>query len=377
MRIVIITNSHPTNDIRLFHKMACSLAKLGEVWIIGTLGVSNSSTNPYQIVISSESKWAALYRLYRSAKQLKPDVVICVEPLTVLLGIRLKNKLKAKLVFDVHEFFADAFAERFSKLLRFPLALLYLAAERWLYSKADLATAVNDLILKQLSPGSKSTKTLVLPNYPVKNVWDYNQEIPHTIQPICDMNFDLIYIGGLTPDRGIFKMLKCFLLLKKDIPWLKVLFVGKFFSDELEQKFYDTVNEYHLNSIIYYQSWLPPEKIGVLLKCAKVGLWIFNPENKRMYNAMPLKVLEYLSAGLPVVTVKSPLMNSLIKAHNLGVCTQYDSQALASAISSLLRLPAPEYETMRDRCVQIVEEKYNWEALEPSLLAAIDSLVST
>ncbi len=375
MKIVIITNSHPTNDIRLYHKMACSLAKIGEVWIIGTLGVTNSTANPYQIVVSAETKWSALYRIYRSARKIKPDVVVCVEPFTMLIGIRLKRALQAKLIFDVHEFFADAFAERFNRVLRYPMFLFYLAAERWLYKHADLATGVNEMILRQLSPQDKGAKTLVLPNYPVKNVWDYNPEIPHNIHSICDLNFDLIYIGGLTPDRGIFKMLKCCVLIKRDIPWLKVLFVGKFFSSALEQRFYDTINEYHLNSIIYYQSWLPPEKIGVLLKCAKLGLWIFNPANRRMYNAMPLKVLEYLSAGLPVVTIKSPIMNALIKTQHLGICAQYDSQALATAIISLLRLSPQEYQDMSARCIQIVEEKYNWESLEPSLLEAVKHLV--
>ncbi len=374
MKIVIITNSHPTNDIRLYHKIAMSLTKIAEAWVISTIGVSNDTTNPYQIVVSSESKWVALYQIYRSAQKVKPDVVICVEPLTMFVGIRLKRKMGTRLVFDVHEFFADAFAERFNGFLRYPMHLLYLFGERWLFNHADFATGVNEMILRQLCPSMPEDKVMALPNYPVKNVWDYNCEIPHTLHSICEMSFDLIYIGGLTKDRGIIEMLKCCSILRKEIPWLKVLFVGRFFSQELEQHFYNKINEYHLNSIIYYQSWLPPEKIGVLLKCAKLGLWTFNPANKRMYNALPLKVLEYLSAGLPVVTIKSPLMNAIIKSNHVGICTEYDANALATAIAKLLLLPENEFREMSERCISIVEEKYNWEALEPSLIKAITGL---
>lgn len=333
--------------------------------------------NPYQAVISSESKWHALYKIYRMAKKLNPDIVVCIEPLTMLIGMRLKKKQNTKLVFDIHEFFADAFAERFGLLFRYPMFLFYLIGERFLYRQADLVTSVNELILQQLSNQNLKPKQLVLPNYPVKNVWDYNPEIPHTIHPICEMKFDLVYIGGLTMDRGVLKMLKCFNHLRHKLPWFKVLFVGKFFDPVLERRFYDLINEYHLNSIIYCQSWLPPEKIGVLLKCAKLGLWIFNPSNKRMYNAMPLKVLEYLSAGLPVVTIKSPLMNELIEKNRVGICTDYESKALASSISELLLLPGLEYQIMRERCISLIEDRYNWEALEPKLHAAFKSLQSS
>ena len=175
-------------------------------------------------------------------------------------------------------------------------------------------------------------------------------------------------------DRGLFKMLKSISLVKNHYPWLKVLIVGRFFDTQIESRFYAEINNYHLNSIIYYQSWMPPEKIGVLLKRAKLGLWIFNPANRRMYNAMPLKVLEYLSAGLPVLTVKSPLMNALIKANSLGLCMDYDSKSLAAGISEYLSKSPEELAIISKRCIEIVEQRFNWEALEPGLWAAIKSL---
>ena len=375
MKIVIVSNSHPTNDIRLYHKLSRSLAKIAEVWLLSTSGISNAEQNPFQAVVSSESKWFALYKLYVLAKRQKPDVVICVEPLTIFIGLRLQKKLRTKLVFDIHEFFADAYAERYPKLMRYPMYLSYLMLERWMLRRCDFAFAVNELILRQLSPKSDSTRELVVPNYPVKHVWDYNQEIPHTIESICKLSFDLIYIGGLTPDRGLFVLLDTINILKRDVSNLNVLIVGKFFDPALEQAFYDKINEYHLNSIIYYQSWLPPEKIGVLLKCAKIGLWIFNPANKRMYNALPLKVLEYLSAGLPVVSIKSPLMYAIIKQNNLGICTDYSPQSLAAAILSILRLPDQDFIELQKRCLAITVDRFNWEALEPAIFSAIKSLV--
>jgi len=375
MKIVIVSNSHPTNDIRLYHKMAKSLAKIAEVYLYSTAGISNDQQNPYQVVVSSESRWYAIWQIFTEVKKIKADVVVCIEPLTLLLGFALRRRCNCKVVFDIHEFFADAFAERFPPMLRFVMKQFYLIGERWLYSQADLATAVNEQIVYQLCSKPIAAKTLILPNYPVLNVWDYNCEIPHTLHPICELDFDLVYIGGLTSDRGVFTLLESLHLLREDFPMLKALIVGKFFDPVVEQRFYDLITQLHLNSIVYYQSWLPPEKIGVLLKRAKIGLWIFNPSNRRMYNALPLKVLEYLSAGLPVVTIKSPLMSALIKKNHLGACVEYKPRQICDAIRKILLMPKEEYDALSEACLRITIEKYNWEALEPVLLSKISALV--
>ncbi len=376
MKICIVSNSHPTNDIRLYYKIAKSLAKIGEVYLISTAGLTNKDQNPRQCVISSESKWFALYQLYLKASKIRPDVVICVEPLTLFVGFALRRFQGTKVVFDVHEFFADAFAERFNPLFRYPALKAYLGAERRLARRVDYVLGVNHLILNQLAGGKLWPNMHTLPNYPVKNVWDYSCEIPHSIHPICEMEFDLIYIGGLTVDRGIFVLLESLALLRKEHSAIKVLIVGKFHNEDVEQTFYTKINTLNLNSMLYYQAWLPAEKIGVLLKRAKVGLWIFNPANKRMANALPLKVLEYLSAGLPIITIKTEIMNALIKANHLGICTDYVPEKLATAIRTLLQMSESEYETMSSACSHIVEDKYNWEAMEPELLHIIKSLAT-
>ena len=300
MKICILSNSHHTTDVRLYYKIARSLAKLGDVYLICGSGVRNDNANPYQQVVDTESKWLALFHLYRKAAKIKPDVVICVEPLTLFAGFALRRKFGSKVIFDVHEFFPDAFAERFVAPLSWIMKFFYLGFERWLQGRCDATIGVCDEILDQLIPDGQRKNAVAIPNYPVKNVWDYSCEMPAEISTICEMDFDLIYIGGLTEDRGIFKILKSVSVLKQEFPRLTVLILGRFFSPAVEKKFNDLINDWNLNAIIYRQNWLPAEKIGLLLKRSKVGLWVFNPQSRRMRKAIPLKVLEYFAAGLPV-----------------------------------------------------------------------------
>lgn len=135
MKICIVSNSHHTTDVRLYYKMGLSLKKLGKVYLICTSGVRNSTINPYQLVVDTESQWNALRLLYEEAKRIRPDIVICVEPLTVFVGLALRRKLGTRVVFDVHEFFPDAFAERFHPPFSWLAKYLYLGLERWLQSR--------------------------------------------------------------------------------------------------------------------------------------------------------------------------------------------------------------------------------------------------
>lgn len=377
MKICIVSNSHPSNDIRLYYKLAHSLAKLGEVHLITTTGVSNSSLNPFQETVNSESNWGSLSLLYHTARKYKPDLVICVEPATVLVGLLLRLTCRSKLVFDVHEFFPDAFAERFPLPFRLPAKYFYLALEKWLERRVQLTIGVNREILKELVPASRLDKALYLPNYPVKNVWDLSCEVPGGIGELCEMSFDLIYIGGLTEDRGIFKLLKVISYLKADFPNLTVLIVGKFFNEETQSRFNSDVTNYNLNKHIYYQEWIPAEKIGLLLKRSRFGLWLFNPRNRRMSQAMPLKVMEYLAAGLPVVTVKTPLMSALIEKNKLGAAASFQALPIAKALGDLLTLSENDYQAMSKRCSDIAESRFNWEAVEPELLSAVKALFTS
>ena len=377
MKICIVSNSHHTTDVRLYYKMARSLARLGEVHLLCASGVRNAAVNPYQDVVETESAWYALPLLYKKAKKLRPDIVICVEPLTVCVGLVLRRKLRCRVVFDVHEFFPDAYAERFHPPFSWIAKALYLAFERQLQRWVDATIAVNRKILDQLVPHGKGKNTLVLPNYPVKNVWDYTCEIPMELSAICEMDFDLIYIGGLTPDRGIFKLLKSVYLLRNEFPGLNVLILGRFFSPEVEREFNERLNALGLNAVIYYQSWIPAEKIGLLLKRSRVGLWLFNPQNRRLRRALPLKVLEYFAAGLPVVSINTSLMRGLIESNRLGACCEYQSDSIAEAIAGLLRLGKDEYSQVSQRCVELIDRKYNWEAVEPRLLDLMRKLGSS
>ncbi|MFA7542989.1 MAG: glycosyltransferase [Candidatus Cloacimonadaceae bacterium] len=375
MKICIISNSHLTGDVRLYHKLGHSLSHIADTYIISSKGMMNRQQNPHQIVVEGGSALKILHALYREAKKIKPDIVISVEPLTLLPGIALKKKLGCRLLFDLHEFFAEAHTERYHFLLRPLIKELYLALQKALLHYTEGGIAVNQEILNQLfGVHAREPRYLVLPNYPVKHVWEIPQDIPSSLAKLSDMSFDLVYIGGITESRGIIKILKSISILKVRYPHFRILIVGKFNNPDIEKDFNKSVNRFNLNANIYLQEWIPAERIGILLKRSRFGLWLFDPRVKRMSLATPLKVLEYLAAGLPVISIKTPLMKSIIERNDLGILSAYRARDIAQAISKMLDMPEAEYNAMSQRCLSISEERFNWNALEPQLFELIERL---
>lgn len=372
LRICIVSNAHHSTDVRLYYKMARSLAKIADVWLICSSGVRNDTVNPYQVIVDAESSRAALTMIYKEAAKHKPDVVICVEPLTMFIGMALRRKCNSRIIFDVHEFYPDAFSERFPRPLGWFMKWPYLVAERWLQKHADATIGVSDKILDQLVPGRSREFAVTIPNYPVRNVWDYTCEMPAEISTICEMKFDLVYIGGLTRDRGILMLLDAIAMLRNDFPQMNVLVLGRFHDPAIEKEFNASIISRNLSAMIYYQNWLPAEKIGLLLKRSRVGLWIFNPASARMRRAIPLKVLEYFAAGLPVVCTDTPLMRDLVKKNLLGNLCDYTPGSVAKAVSSLLKLKEEDYADMSKRASDLIDSSYNWEAIEPVLFAVVN-----
>ncbi|MBM4404047.1 MAG: glycosyltransferase, partial [Candidatus Cloacimonetes bacterium] len=313
MKICILTLDHPTNETRVYHKIALTLARIAEVAVISRMGISSLQSNPALYLTDTESKWSTLWALYRTCRRLKPDIVICIEPWTLVVGRALQKRIGARLVYDIHEYYADAFTERFSPGLAFLAQRFYLMLERRWCRHADLYIAVNKLIVKKLlTRQQQRSRSIIIPNYPAKDTWGEVCELGGSLQYLCETEFDLVYIGGLSNDHGTFKLLKAISLLKRELSWLKVLIVGRFHFPGDETRFFKELNDYNLNAIVFYQKWIAPDKIGVLLRRSKIGLWMFNPSNQRFRKAIPLKLLEYYAAGLPVIATRSVMMNELI-----------------------------------------------------------------
>jgi len=93
-------------------------------------------------------------------------------------------------------------------------------------------------------------------------------------------------------------------------------------------------------SNILFPGWVGSAEIWTLMRLSCIGLAPYLPTRNFVHH-IPNKPIEYLSAGLPVLTTLSGTLGQLLQDHNCGVVYRTgNSDELASHISQLHRSPS-------------------------------------
>ncbi len=361
MKIAIITNSHRIDDTRLFWKIASTLAGTNEVTIFGFKGEVVENTNVRFVKKQELDTFDNLIELYRCTKKYNPDLLICVEPLTLVVGNILKKKLHLKLVYDCHEFFGDAFAERFKDPLSLIMKRFYLSVENYMCRKVDSIWVVNSLLRNRFR---KKGNVEIISNYPIS--------VNDTIT--SDYKYDVIYAGGVTVERGVFKLIKATSIIKKSLPEIKVLILGRV-KNELIIELQEKILALNLVDNVKLLSEVSADKAQEYISNSKVGISLLDPNVKRYKKALPLKTLEYLSHGLQVITNDFDFQKTFLK--ELGDSVQfieYNSLTLAKAIGSAVSKSPIDLDEISKQNKAFVNGKAHWSGEAKKLNTFINSI---
>lgn len=91
-----------------------------------------------------------------------------------------------------------------------------------------------------------------------------------------------------------------------------------------------------LDRHVFFVPWLPPAQWESCLLEADVGL-VFHPPSIETHFAFRTRLLDYVWAGLPIVTAAGDVMSDLVAARELGfVVGPGDEEGLARALGSML-----------------------------------------
>ena len=87
---------------------------------------------------------------------------------------------------------------------------------------------------------------------------------------------------------------------------------------------------------VHVISWRPPEKLKDVIANLDVGFMPYDCSSNRDFHCMPLKVFDYFSAGLPVIS--TPIVN--LREYSDTIYFGNDAGELAQAVQSALDEPA-------------------------------------
>jgi glycosyltransferase involved in cell wall biosynthesis len=115
--------------------------------------------------------------------------------------------------------------------------------------------------------------------------------------------------------------------------------------------------------------------VGRLLGEARMGLVLYHPMQAYI-DAQPVKLFEFMAAGIPVISADFPRFRELVEGAGCGLCVPpRDVAAIASAMEWLFEHPAEAAE-MGGRGREFVMGTMNWECEETKLLGFYERIAA-
>ena len=356
-KIVHLTSVHARYDTRIFLKECTSLVKVGyDVSLVVADGKGDEVKNGISICDVGKLE-GRINRMFKTTKnvlqkaiELDSDIYHLHDPELIAIGLKLKN-LGKKVIFDSHE---DVPKQLLSKpylnsFLLNILSKLFAKYEEYTCSKFDyIVTATPNIRDKFLrfNPNSLDIK-----NFPILD--ELNNEVKWV-----ERKNEACYIGGITESRGIKEIIRSMQYLDG----VKLNLAGNFIEKDVEEE----VKRYNEWENVNELGFVNRDAIAEVLSRSKVGLVTLHPLISYK-EALPIKMFEYMVAGIPVVSSNFPLWKEIIEGSDCGICVDpLNAKEIADAIKYIIYNPK-EAEQMGENGEKAVLEKYNWGIEEQKL----------
>lgn len=360
----MLTSGHDVFDNRIYYKEILSLKKqYDDIYMIapGKPGQEDFITGEGVKVKYFEKRrnWRDRFRpmrdMFKLGLEIGADVYHAHEPDSFQVALKLKRKTGAKAIYDSHEYHPEAFSEHFSIGGKLVTKAIYLY-EKSNAVHADYIISVNDILVNKFK-GYNSNVELI-PNYPVlKNadLWkEYNDKTT------------FIYIGRMTEDRGIMKILEGIKYVKHDC---RYLFVGEFDGDEIKTKAENFLSQNLKDVDIEFTGKVNHLQVFDYLKAADAGFVLLQPYSWRYVNSEPIKLFEYMMSKTAVIASDFPMMKNIVEKSNCGVTVKPDDPLLIAKVIDEIAENRERYKNMAVNGFEGVRKYYNWNVCEDRLLA--------
>ena len=326
-KVCHITVVHPRYDIRIFIKETTTLAKNSYDVSLIVADEFNDEVNQQVKIYTVGKPQSRLQRMFKTSKkvyakilQLKPDIVHFHDPELMLIALKLV-KHNIKVIYDVHEDLPKQVMSKhwLPRLIRPLVAKLVERLESYCSKKFYGIITATPIIGARFLQYNQNT--LVICNYPSllelpeSNVsWDLREN-------------RLCYIGSIAKTRGIVPLINS--LAKSKL----TLDLAGSFSGDIDLV---TISQLLGSEYINYLGVIDRTEVIALLNRVKVGIVTLLPTPSYI-ESLPIKMFEYMLAGIPIVASNFPLWSEIIEKYQCGILVDpNDEIAIANACNLLI-----------------------------------------
>jgi len=370
IRVNFLSNGHFINDDLIYYRYAVTLAKSGVEVKIFARNINNtkefkfSSITLYGIVPENTNRFLRLlyypFKIFIASLRHPADVYIICTPALLPLGIIYKI-LRKRVIYNAQENFRVKFEDR--NWIPRPIIGFLSKIERFLGNQMD-GIIVTDSIS---ASNYKAEKTIVLPNYPTS---DDLLDSESLLQNKCNdkKDFNMVYIGGISKNRG----LEIFRKLIKKLPKnFYIHLYGRFSSKEEERSI---SNEKR----IFYHGNVDHKELMVKIREYDLGLCIFENVPAYRYSAEnTTKLFEYMKSGLPVVVSNFPGLKKIIEDGKCGIVVDPNDIDETARLIEELSKDKVKLNELKKNSYNAFLTKYNWDIYEKLLIEFVSKIYTS
>lgn len=365
-KVVHLTTVHVWHDTRVFVKQCRSLARAGHEVILIAPETPEGGL-PEELV-----KFRALPRTefrpkrmthtaaqaFRAALREDADVYHLhdFELLPVGLALRLAGR---RVVYDAHEDLGRMLLAKpwLPRILRPLVARVCDGAEKGISRSFNAVVAATPTIKERFEEAG--VNATVVCNFPIVHEFE-GEGLPFAERPrsVC-------YVGVISDARGFETWVHG--AVNNDC---KLLLAGPLYPKDV----LSYVSDPNGIEAIEYQGVLDRSGVAEVLKTSRAGI-VLLPGSPAYRESLPVKMFEYMAAGLPVVASDFPIWREIVEGNDCGICVDHrDQSAIDEAIRMLVDNPARAEEMGRNGR-RAVMEKFTWNNAFSHLEKVYDSVL--
>jgi glycosyltransferase involved in cell wall biosynthesis len=362
-RICHITTVHNADDHRILWKECVSLVAAGyDVTLVAPAEHDSELAGVHIKALPKGSSNRARRTLgrplaaYRAALEVDADLYQFHDPDFLPQAVRLARRGKP-VVYDVHEDVPRSILTKpwIAPRLRGPLAAVANRVEIAGIRRLSAVVCSEPPYVERLRPYAK--RAVLVANFPRL------EEI--STGPWDERTRAACYVGDMSRIRGIPELVDAMGDVTGELELAGTL------DSSLTREGLEASPGW---SHVRFHGRIDRPSIAALLRRCRVGVLPLHAVPNYVV-AWPVKLFEYMAAGLPVVATDVSPWNGIIERFDCGICVPVsDARALGRAITSLL----DDDETARamgERGRRAVEEHYSWPSQEATLLKLYEDLL--
>ena len=372
--VCILTTVHSAFDTRIFHKEAKTLVKAAYDVNLIAQHDKNEVVDGVKIIPLPKPRnrftriFGITWQAFRLALKQRADIYHFHDPELLPAGWLLQKITNKPVIYDVHEYYADSILSKewIPSFLRRPISKVVGKVEKMIAKRLAGVITVNRHMERLFKRFNKNTVTVH--NYPFRAFVEKFNDKPQT-DP-----FTVIYVGGVSKDRGYQIMVDAMRIVKEKEPRARCIIVGPVNRAGLPEAFLSKEKDLLRKGGIELVGEVPYEKVPKSLSKAAIAWlpWLATPNNLK---GTPIKLFEYMAARLPVVASDMGFVKETIRENDCGLLAKPGNPAHAEAILYLFTHPGEAHQ-MGENGRRAVEEKYNWETEGQQLLDLYEVLLT-